>query len=351
MHTLTRLSFLHALLLPLLPMAAFYSGHFHLVAIAAVVLIALVDFIIGPRYSRPDAATSAALEQQQYFALLPMLCVPIQLSVQLWGAWMVCQPDIPLNIRIGIGVSVGYVSGAIGITAAHDLGHKKSAFERLLAKILLVSVSYGQFYIEHNRGHHVNVGTHDDPATGRRNENSYHFILRAAYGTYAHAWPLEFARLKQFRYARFGWHNQMLWFTALPLLIALVLGLAFGWQASVYFFGQSIIAFSLLELVDYIEHYGLTRQRDANGKLEPFDVQHAWDSSAWLTNGFLFNLQRHADHHKFPSKRYQTLASSQASPQLPASYSSMVLLALLPPLWRALIHPRLDAYLASPRQK
>jgi alkane 1-monooxygenase len=347
MNLLTRFSFLFSLALSLIPIVAFYSGYFHSVALSVLVLIPLVDRIIGPRYSQPDATTSAALEQQKYFALIPMLVVPLQLAVQLWGAWMVCQPDIPLDIRIGITVSVGYVSGAIGITAAHDLGHKKSAFERLLAKILLVSVSYGQFYIEHNRGHHVNVGTHDDPATGRRNENTYLFILRAVYGTYAHAWPLEFVRLKQFGYARFGWHNQMLWFTALPLLIALALGLAFGWQAAAYFFGQSIIAFSLLELVDYIEHYGLTRQRDSKGKLESFDVQHAWDSSAWLTNGFLFNLQRHADHHKFPSKRYQTLASSTTSPQLPASYSSMVIVALVPPLWRAIMHPRLDAYLAS----
>jgi alkane 1-monooxygenase len=208
----------------------------------------------------------------------------------------------------------------------------------------LTSVSYGHFYIEHNRGHHVRVGTTEDAATARRDETIYAFLVRAIVGTYTHAWTLEFARLKQFGYARFGWHNQMLWFTGVPIAIALLLGASFGWLAMVYFFVQSTVAFMLLEVVDYIEHYGLMRKRDANGTLEPFGVAHAWDSSAWVTNGALFNLQRHADHHLFPSKPYQSLASTLDSPQLPACYALMVWLALLPPLWRAVMHPRLDAY-------
>ncbi|MGB9148887.1 MAG: alkane 1-monooxygenase [Burkholderiales bacterium] len=339
-----RLIFLLGIGMPLIPVSAFYSGHFHTVALLPLLLIPLLDLAIGARYSRPDAAETFRLEQQSFYRLIPMVYVPVQLAVQVWGAWMVCLPDVPADIRVGIMLSVGYASGALGITAAHDLGHRKSAFERTLSKILLVSVCYGHFYIEHNRGHHVRVGTYEDPATARRDESIYAFILRAVSGTYTHAWTLEFARLKQFGYAPFGWHNQMLWFTALPLLIAVLLGAGFGWQASAYYFGQSVVAFTLLELVDYIEHYGLTRKRDINGKLEPFGAAHAWDSSALLTNGILFNLQRHADHHMFASKRYQALASTNASPQLPTGYSGMVLLALVPPLWRAVMHPRLDAY-------
>lgn len=344
MNFLTRCSFLFGLSLPLIPLAAFYSGHFHLVAILPLLLFPLLDFIVGPRYSRPTPEQAAQLEQSVYFPLITMLYVPLQLAVQIWGAWMVCQPEVPTDIRIGLALSIGYASGAVGITTAHELGHKKSAFERTLAKILLTSVSYGHFYIEHNRGHHVRVGTVDDPATARRDENIYAFILRAVSGTYTHSWTLEFARLKQFGYARFGWHNQMLWFTGLPILIALLLGVFFGWPAVAFFFGQSVVAFMLLEVVDYIEHYGLMRKRDANGKLELFGTAHAWDSSAWITNGVLFNLQRHADHHMNPTKRYQTLASSSDSPQLPACYALMVWLALVPPLWRAVIHPKLDDF-------
>ncbi|MGB8337748.1 MAG: fatty acid desaturase [Burkholderiales bacterium] len=168
--------------------------------------------------------------------------------------------------------------------------------------------------------------------------------LRAVIGSWLHAWVLEFSRLEKFGYAHFGWRNQMLWFTGLPMIVALALGLAFGWPATAYFFAQSAVAFVLLEDVDYIEHYGLMRKQDSNGKLESFGQAHAWDSSAWLTNGVLFNLQRHAGHHMFPSKRYQALASSTNSPQLPAGYATMVWLALVPPLWRAVMHPRLDAY-------
>jgi alkane 1-monooxygenase len=347
MNHLTRCSFLFGLSLPLIPLAAFYSGHFHLVAILPLLLFPLLDFIVGPRYTRPTPQEAALLEQSLYFPLITILYVPLQLAVQLWGAWMVCRPDVPVDVRIGMTLSIGYASGAVGITTAHELGHKKSAFERTLSKILLTSVSYGHFYIEHNRGHHVRVGTLEDPATARRDENIYAFILRAVRGTYTHAWTLEFARLKQFGYACFGWHNQMVWFTGLPMLIAFLLGAVFGWPAIAYFLGQSIVAFMLLEIVDYIEHYGLTRKRDAKGKLEAFGVAHAWDSSAWVTNGVLFNLQRHADHHLYPSKRYQTLASSRASPQLPACYAVMVWLALVPPLWRAVIHPRLDHYFSA----
>jgi alkane 1-monooxygenase len=347
MNFVTRCSFLFGYSLPLIPLIAFYSGHFHVIALLPLFIFPILDHLIGPRYSRPTAKQTAQLEQSIYFPLLTMLYVPLQLAAQIWGAYMVCQTDIPLDVRIGIMLSVGYASGAVGITTAHELGHKKSAFERTLSKILLTSVSYGHFYIEHNRGHHVRVGTAVDAATARRDESVYAFLVRAIVGTYTHAWTLEFARLKQFGYARFGWRNQMLWFTGLPLLIATTLGLMFGWQAAAYFFGQSIVAFTLLELVDYIEHYGLMRRRDANGKLEAFGAAHAWDSSAWLTNGVLFNLQRHADHHMSPSKRYQCLASTMDSPQLPACYALMVWLALLPPLWRAVMHPRLDAYLSG----
>ncbi len=344
MNLVTRFSFLLGVGLPLMPVAAFYSGYYHAGALL-LVLFPVLDWLIGPYYSRPNEQQTRHLEQQFFFRVIPVLYVPLQLAVQVWGAYMVAQPGVPLEARMAITFGIGYAAGAIGITVAHELGHKKSAFERMLSKILLVSVSYGHFYIEHNRGHHVRVGTPGDPATARFGESIYAFMPRAVIGSYLHAWSLESARLKQFAYARWGWHNQMLWFTALPILIALTLGLQFGAWSAIYFVAQSAVAFALLEAVDYIEHYGLTRQQLVNGKCEPVNLQHAWDSSAWFTNGMLFNLQRHPDHHMNPSRRYQALASSRDSPQLPTGYAGMVWLALVPPLWRAVMHKRLDAYL------
>jgi alkane 1-monooxygenase len=348
MNRFIAISFLLGFSIPLVPLLGYFTGNYYIGWLLPLAIIPLLDLLAGPYYSVPDARQVGQLEQQLFFRLLPMLYVPLQLAVQLCGAYLVAQTDLPLAAKISLSLGIGHASGAIGITAAHELGHKKSAFERLLSKILLVSVSYGHFYIEHNRGHHVRVATFDDPATSRRDENVYAFIVRAVVGSYTHAWRLEFARLQQFNYARFGWHNQMLWFTALPMLIALTLGLALGPWGAIFFVLQSVTAFVLLEVVDYIEHYGLTRKQNPNGKFEPVGAQHAWDSSAWVTNGALFNLQRHADHHLNPSRRYQALASSPHSPQLPTGYAGMVLLALVPPLWRAVMHPRLDAYLSGP---
>jgi alkane 1-monooxygenase len=345
MNRITPISFLFGIGLPLVPLLGYYTGYYHIAWLMPLVIIPLLELLTGPYYSVPDQQQSRQLEQQVYYRLLPMLYVPLQLAVQFYSAYLVAQPEVSLVAKIGLSLAIGHACGAIGITVAHELGHKKSWFERLLSKVLLVSVSYGHFYIEHNRGHHVRVATFDDPATSRRGESVYSFIPRAVIGSYIHAWLLEFARLKQFSYARLGWHNQMLWFTALPLAIALTLGLVFGPWAAAFFIIHSVMAFSLLELVDYVEHYGLTRKQDASGKYEPVGPQHAWDSSAWLTNGILFNLQRHPDHHLNPTRRYQALASTQQSPQLPTGYAGMVVLALVPPLWRAVMHPRLDAYL------
>ncbi|MGB8337749.1 MAG: fatty acid desaturase [Burkholderiales bacterium] len=179
MKGINRFVFVIGLAIPLVPVLAFYSGdYYHTVALTPLLGIPVLDYLIGPRYSRPDAAQTSRLEQENYFRLIPILYVPLQLAVQIWGAWMACRPEVPAEIRIAICLGIGYASGAIGITAAHELGHKKSPAERTLSKILLLSVCYGHFYIEHNRGHHVRVGTRDDPATARRDEDVYLFVAR-----------------------------------------------------------------------------------------------------------------------------------------------------------------------------
>jgi alkane 1-monooxygenase len=184
------------------------------------------------------------------------------------------------------------------------------------------------------------VCTPKDPATARLGESFYAFYPRTVIGSFCSAWNIEMEKLQKAGYAKWSRHNQMLWFVTLPILFAGILSVLWGWQAILYFFAQSVIAFSLLEAVNYLEHYGLVRRENTPGHCERVGLMHAWNADHRITNYFLFRLQRHVDHHIHPVRRYQTLRTFDESPQLPTGYPGMVLLALIPPLWRRVMDPR-----------
>jgi alkane 1-monooxygenase len=246
---------------------------------------------------------------------------------------------------------VALSTGGIGITVAHELGHKKSTWERFLSKVLLMSVSYMHFYIEHNKGHHVRVSTPEDPATARFNEPFYAFWWRSVSQGFLSAWHLENNRLRRKGLKAFSLQNNMIWFSVLPLLFAVCLWAGFSyltganaWPVLVFFFGQSFFAFSLLEAVNYVEHYGLMRKKIDEKRYERVAPHHSWNASQMVSNFFLFQLQRHSDHHFNAIKRYQVLDHYDHAPQLPAGYPSMVILAHIPPLWFKLMNKRLEKW-------
>jgi alkane 1-monooxygenase len=250
------------------------------------------------------------------------------------------------------------IFGGIGITVAHELGHKPRKLDQTLAKILLATVFYRHFIIEHNRGHHVNVGTPLDPATARKNQSFYSFWWQTVRGSLKHAWQLEVARLRRAGKNPYGWENEIwrcfleptLLLTALTAIMSLLKG-AFAWQVPVFFLTQSFLSFSLLEVVNYIEHYGMQRRLLPNGKYERVNPLHSWNASFLLTNFFLFQLQRHSDHHAYATREYQILRHFDESPQLPAGYPTMVLIALIPPLWFRIMNPLLEAWEKRVRQE
>ncbi|MFM8346496.1 MAG: alkane 1-monooxygenase, partial [Bacteroidota bacterium] len=222
-------------------------------------------------------------------------------------------------------------------------------FEQFLSKALLLTESYMHFFIEHNRGHHVHVATPEDPATARNGESFYRFWIRTVRDSYLHAWQLEADSRKRKGLAVIGIGNTMIWFTIAPVLFAGLLtwigtalfpGLTW-WIVPVFFFGQSIIGFTLLELVNYVEHYGILRRKDAEGRYERVNPLHSWNTSYLISNLFLFQLQRHSDHHTYSAKRYQLLDHFDESPQLPFGYPTMILMALVPPLWFNTMDPLL----------
>jgi alkane 1-monooxygenase len=248
---------------------------------------------------------------------------------------------------IGLLLSLGVITGGVGITVAHELGHKRSRLDQMLARVLLISVGYLHFLVEHNRGHHARVATRDDPASARFGETFYRFYPRTVVGSWRSAWDLEAERLH--RLGLGFWHprNQMLWAILGPLLLAAGCFLVAGSLGLILFVGQAIVAFSLLELVNYIEHYGLERRPRGDGFYEKVDIHHSWNASESLTNYLLFNLQRHSHHHAHSITPYQALRHFDESPQLPTGYAGMILLALIPPLWKWVMDPRTRHYRQS----
>jgi alkane 1-monooxygenase len=341
------LRFLAALLLSSMPVVGYLHGANYTTFVVSFAIIPLLDRVIGMDFSNAPMAERASRAQSAYFRAILYAYVPVQLGLIVWSAALVARGTLPWPQALGLVLSVGVVTGAQGITIAHELGHGLGALDRLLARVLLVTVSYGHFTIEHNRGHHVRVATREDPASARYGESFWAFLPRTLAGSFAHAWTLERARLERLRLPLWSLRNEMLWLTLLPLAFAAALGLAFGPLAALAFFGQSAMAVLLLEAVNYVEHYGLARARLADGRYERVGERHAWDADQALTNIFLFHLQRHADHHLNPSRRYEDLQYHPRTPKLPAGYAAMLPLALVPRLWFAIMNPRARRHSAA----
>lgn len=290
---------------------------------------------------RPLSGTGACGASSPCFGWLLRGYLLLQLALIAAGAHAALQAD--WLTLLGVGFSVGFITGSQGITFAHELGHSKSKFDRLCAWVLMSSVCYGHFMVEHYRGHHPRAATPDDPASARRGESLYRFLPRTLWGSLASGWRLEAQRLTQFR--RSWLRSPLAWSTIASLmpfvLAALYLPAPIAIKLIAYFALQSTVAFLLLEIVNYIEHYGLQR-RQQHGRTEAFGLMHAWNADHLLTNAMLANLQRHSDHHMHAWKRYPSL-EALPGPQLPTGYAGCLILALWPPLWFALMHRRLDA--------
>lgn len=347
-----KLRFFYAFEVPALVVAGFYLGGWwnFLTLGFAFVMLPLLDQHFGIDTSNLEASRAKIVGEEFYYRFITYIWTYVQLGFICWGMYVVSRGGLTNWYEwTGFVLSFSLATGGIGITVAHELGHKKSKLERFYSQLLLMTVSYMHFYIEHNRGHHVQVATLEDPATARKNENFYAFWVRSVFVGYAHAWKLEFESLKRKGLSPFNLKNQMIWYTLLPIAFCVGLTFAFSptgsinWQIPIFFFAQSLFAFTLLELVNYVEHYGILRKQ-VDGRYERVNPLHSWNSSHLMSNFFLFQLQRHSDHHANAIKRYQVLNHYDQSPQLPFGYPTMIIIALAPPLWFKMMNPRLEAW-------
>eukprot|EP01126_Amoeba_proteus_P009526 TRINITY_DN1360_c0_g1_i6.p1 TRINITY_DN1360_c0_g1~~TRINITY_DN1360_c0_g1_i6.p1 ORF type:complete len:287 (+),score=43.57 TRINITY_DN1360_c0_g1_i6:616-1476(+) len=265
-----------------------------------------------------------------------MLWVPWQLVFLVWALWSASIWNLSITDFVLFATSVGFVTGILGINISHELIHK-FGIEVYLGKVLLATVCYGHWFTEHLWGHHKEVSTPNDPATARFGESFYMFWPRSVIGSFRSAWAIEKQRAKQGNYNLWSLQNTTVEIGITSVIIILSTLFVFGLKAVLFFLIQSVVAFSLLEIVNYIEHYGLVRKpkQSSDGMItyEAVTPLHSWNANARITNYFLFKLQRHSDHHANASRRYQILRSFEESPQMPTGYGGMLLLALFPYLW------------------
>jgi alkane 1-monooxygenase len=314
----------------LTPLASIYGG------------ASLLDWLLGEDRSNPPEELVPQLEQDAYYRWLPILTVPMHFIVLIViAAFAATQPLSTLGVLV-LALTAGLYSG-LGINTAHELGHKKTELERRLARIVLAVPVYGHFCVEHNRGHHRYVATPDDPASSRMGENIYRFAWREIPGGFRRGWLAEKERLTRVGKPVWGADNEILQSYALSAALQLALIAAFGWIMIPFLAVHNFYAWWQLTSANYVEHYGLLRQRNADGRFEHCQPHHSWNADYIVSNVLLYHLERHSDHHAHPTRRYQSLRSFPGLPTLPNGYFGMFLVALIPPLWYRLMDRRLLA--------
>jgi alkane 1-monooxygenase len=270
--------------------------------------------------------------------------VPFHFAALVYFLFSMQQPGLGLVEYAGRILTMGLLCGVFGINVAHELGHRSKRYEQFLAKLMLLTAQYMHFFIEHNKGHHKMVATHDDPASARLNESLFRFYLRCIPMSYLSAWKIQLGELRRKGKPFFSLHNQMLIFLVVQIVFVAAIFVAFGWISGVSYLVAAGFGIGLLEAVNYIEHYGLRRKEIEPGKYERAMPVHSWNSDHVIGRVSLFELSRHSDHHYKASRKYQVLKHHDDSPQMPTGYPGMILLAHFPPLFFRVMRKQMRKY-------
>jgi alkane 1-monooxygenase len=313
-------------------------------ALYAFIGIPLMELALKPDEKNLSAAEEEMAKSDKKYDWILYAIVPLQYAFLFLFLLSFSQPGLQTTDIIGRILSMGLLCGVFGINVAHELGHRVNRFEQLLAKALLLTSQYIHFFIEHNKGHHKHVATPDDPSSARLNESVFLFYPRTLIFSYLSAWNIANKEMKKKGLPAFHYKNEML--QALVIQIAFM-GLIYsiwGWQIFLYYLLAAFIGMMLLECVNYIEHYGLSRKKTESGAYERAMPAHSWNSNHIVGRLMLFELSRHSDHHYLASRKYQVLRHHENSPQLPTGYPGMMLLAHFPPLWFSVMKKQMRKY-------
>lgn len=336
-----KFKYISVLLLPTTVAISFlFDGIFTLIPLIVFFgFVPLLELILPTWDENMEFHEKSTAKEDRFYDFLLYLMVPLQWAFLSWFLVLMSQ-EMQIWDRLARINSMGIMCGIIGINVGHELGHRMRKWEQFLGELLLLSSLENHFLPYHNSGHHANVGTPSDPATARLNESVYAFAIRSHFGSYIQAWQFEAQRLKIIN--KNNWHlsNRMIQYTLMQLaLLCLILGL-FGKEVCIYFIASAITGIVMLEMVNYIEHYGLMRKQRENGTYEVFKRCHAWNANQVTSRFLLFELSRHSDHHMKPDQPYQVLDCGADSPIMPTGYAGMMMLSFVPPLFFRVMNPR-----------
>lgn len=333
---------LSLILVPLIWVATWLGGWWVLlVPIATWYLFSALDAALGLNLENADLET--AEEDLFWYRFVTMIWPVLQFFTLFGVIWYATHTDhLTFAAKVGLFFGMGIVTGTVGINYSHELMHQKNKRERWLGDILLSMVLYSHFRTEHLHGHHVYVGTPRDPVTARYNEGFHRYFPRVLWQVPASAFHLEKAKLARKNLPWTHSSNPFFRYWALQGTMQLLAILVGGWEGLLLFLWQAYIAVWQLELVNYVEHYGLTRKHLGEGKYEHVKPHHSWNAAHKASNWLLINLQRHSDHHYKPDRRFPLLQnySQTDAPQLPYGYPVMTMAAMIPPVWKRYMNPR-----------
>ncbi len=307
----------------------------------AFILIPILEILLPVQSENLSEEEVKSKSNNLLFDILLYINVPIVYGIVCWFLWSIPQNNYSTMELVGLTFSVGIVVGSNGINVAHELGHRKTTWEKILGKFLLLPALYMHFYIEHNFGHHQNAATAEDPASAKYNQTVYSFWITSILRQYMSAWKIQLSLLKRAGRSFLSLKNDMLWYSLFQLGYLTAVYILFGNSGLLVALGVSISAIILLETINYIEHYGLSRSKTKSGRYERVAEIHSWNSNHVLGRVMLYELTRHSDHHYKSHKKYQLLDCHEESPQMPFGYPTSMVLSLIPPLWFSIMNKRI----------
>jgi alkane 1-monooxygenase len=320
-------------------MGATSQAWFFVALIALYVGIPVLDYLMGEDLSNPPESAVPGLEADRYYRWINYAVVPVLWGGMLFNCVYLATHELPWYSWLATVITTGSMLG-FGLNLSHELGHKKDWIGRKIGLFNTALGGYGHFSIEHNRGHHRHVATPEDPASSKMGETIYRFMFRELPGAYFRAWDLETERLDRVGKAAWSLDNEIV---QAGLVTAALYGSLIAMFGAPMVPVLAVVAFwgaFQLTSANYIEHYGLLRQKLPNGRYEHCQPHHSWNSNHVVSNLVVFHLQRHSDHHANPTRSYQSLRNFPELPTLPSGYFGMFLAAYVPPLWFALMNHR-----------
>ena len=310
----------------------------------AFFLIPVLELFFKPSIKNITEAEEEMSKNDISYDFILYMFIPI-IYFLIWEFLVSMKEPVSTVDKIGRILSMGLICGGFGINIAHELGHRNTKYEQFFSKVLLLPSLYMHFFIEHNRGHHKRVSTVEDPSSARFGENIFSFWFRAVSFGYLSAWNLENSRLKRNGNNIISLKNEMLLYQLIQIIFLFSIYYVFGFELMLYFICCAVFGFLLLETVNYIEHYGLQRNKNDRGKYERVQPFHSWNSNHPIGRIMLFELSKHSDHHFNASRKYQILKNHKNTPEMPTGYPGMMILSLIPPLWFYVMNHRVKKFI------